>query len=326
MRLHEDERLFRQAVTATAEMLHIPEIFIEKDYWVTYTLHAVFHAPAGEHTVFKGGTALSKCFGLIERFSEDIDLVVKHDEGETDNQLKRKIKTIGQVVNSLMPEVEVEGLTRKMGMNRKTAHHYPVTFAGAFGQVRDVIVVEATWFGYYEPYSLKQVSTYIYDMMIARGQEDLVTQYDLFPFRVNVLELTRTLCEKIMSLVRFSYGNDPIHDLRMKIRHIYDLHKMLGDQPLKLFFGSSEFDKLICRVAQDDVVSFRNNNDWLVNHPKESLLFENVEECWEQLKQTYLNDFRALVYGDLPNEQEVLGSLKQISERLSTVNWTVSLR
>ena len=65
MRLHEDERLFRQAVTATSEMLGILEIFVEKDYWVTYALHAVFHDSIGEQTVFKGGTALSKCFGLI---------------------------------------------------------------------------------------------------------------------------------------------------------------------------------------------------------------------------------------------------------------------
>jgi hypothetical protein len=158
MRLHEDKRLFRQAVTATSEMLSIPEIFIEKDYWVTYALHAVFHDFIGEQTIFKGGTALSKCFGLIERFSEDIDLVVKHDEEETDNQLKKKIRRISQVVNHLLPEVEVEGLTRKMGMNRKTAHRYPVTSSGTFGQVRDVIVVEATWFGYYEPYSPRRVS------------------------------------------------------------------------------------------------------------------------------------------------------------------------
>ena len=38
MRLHENETLFRQAVTATAAQLNIPEIFIEKDYWVTYAL------------------------------------------------------------------------------------------------------------------------------------------------------------------------------------------------------------------------------------------------------------------------------------------------
>jgi len=81
MRLHEDETLFRQAVIATAAEfataaeLNIQEIFIEKDYWVTYALHGIFHAPIGEETVFKGGTALSKCFGLMDRFSEDIDLV-----------------------------------------------------------------------------------------------------------------------------------------------------------------------------------------------------------------------------------------------------------
>ncbi len=168
MRLHENETLFRQAVIATAAELKIPEIFIEKDYWVTRALHLIFHAKIGEETVFKGGTALSKCFGLIDRFSEDIDLVVKHHGGETDNQLKRKIKKVGQAVISMMPEVEIVGLTRKMGMNRKTAHSYPRIFHGSFGQVRNVVVVEATWFGYYEPYIVHPLSSYIYDMMIAQ--------------------------------------------------------------------------------------------------------------------------------------------------------------
>ena len=54
MKLHGNERLFRQAIMATAAQLHIPEIFIEKDYWVTYALHSVFHDPIGEETIFKG--------------------------------------------------------------------------------------------------------------------------------------------------------------------------------------------------------------------------------------------------------------------------------
>jgi len=162
MRLHEEQTLFRQAVTATAAQLNIPEIFIEKDYWVTCALHLIFHDPIGEETIFKGGTALSKCFRLIDRFSEDIDMVVKHHEGETDNQLKRKIKKVGHAVTSMMPEVEIEGLTRKVGMNRKTAHSYPKMFRGSFGQTRNVVVVEATWFGYYEPYIAHPLSSYIY--------------------------------------------------------------------------------------------------------------------------------------------------------------------
>lgn len=122
MRLHEEATLFRQAIVAAAEQMDIPEIFIEKDYWVTYALKVIFSDSIGEETVFKGGTALSKCFGLIDRFLEDIDLVVKHSDDDTDNQLKRKIKKIGKIVNAKLPEAEIEGLTRKMGMNRKTAH------------------------------------------------------------------------------------------------------------------------------------------------------------------------------------------------------------
>ncbi len=62
MRLHEDEKLFHQAVNATAAHLGIPEIFIEKDYWVTYALHAIFHDDIGVQTVFKGGDRAVKMF------------------------------------------------------------------------------------------------------------------------------------------------------------------------------------------------------------------------------------------------------------------------
>lgn len=325
MRLHEEETLFRQAVIATAEQLGIPEIFVEKDYWVTYALYRIFHAPIGEETVFKGGTALSKCFGLIDRFSEDIDLVVKHNEGETDNQLKSKIKKVGQAVTTVLPEVEVEGLTRKMGMNRKTAHSYPRIFRGSFGQVRNVIVVEATWFGYYEPYSAHPLVSYIHDMMLEQDQQMMIEDFGLLPFEVNVQKPTRTLCEKIMSLVRFSYSSHPMDDLRMKIRHVYDLHKMLEDQELSLFFNSSEFDTLICKVGQDDMQSFRNNNEWLIHHPVEALLFRDVEACWEDLKATYTGDFSGLVYGVLPSEQQILATLTGIKERLLDIEWHIDV-
>lgn len=323
MRLHEDETLFRQAVIATAAQLNIPEIFIEKDYWVTCALHLIFHDLIGEETVFKGGTALSKCFGLIDRFSEDIDLVVKHHGGETDNQLKRKIKKVGQAVVPMMPEVEIEGLTRKMGMNRKTAHSYPRIFRGSFGQVRSVIVVEATWFGYYEPFIAHPLSSYIYDMMAGRGQQKMAAEFGLLPFQINVLQPVRTLCEKIMSLVRFSYSENPMDDLKMKIRHVYDLHKMLEDREMRNFFDSNAFSDVICRVAGDDVQSFRNNNEWLEHHPADALLFRDVEGCWNGLKAVYINDFSGLVYGEFPGEQQVFETLMRIRERLLEVEWDI---
>ena len=69
----EREELF----LVTAREKGLPEAMIEKDFWVCWTLDYLFHAsPWKEHLAFKGGTSLSKCFGLIQRFSEDIDIIL----------------------------------------------------------------------------------------------------------------------------------------------------------------------------------------------------------------------------------------------------------
>ena len=82
MNLHENQELFREAVPAASQRFKIPEVYIEKDYWVTWVLYEIFHSDMAEQTVFKGGTALSKCHKLIERFSEDVDLVVLRNDKE----------------------------------------------------------------------------------------------------------------------------------------------------------------------------------------------------------------------------------------------------
>src|SRR5665647_3330857 len=56
--------------------MKLPPAAIEKDWWVTRTLELVFQTEVAPHTVFKGGTSLSKAWNLIDRFSEDIDLAL----------------------------------------------------------------------------------------------------------------------------------------------------------------------------------------------------------------------------------------------------------
>lgn len=148
MKLHENKKLFNQAIQFTSDQMQILPIYVEKDYWVTYALFTIYKDEIGKDTVFKGGTALSKCYNVIERFSEDIDLVVLRNEGESNNQLTNKIREISRVVKNVLPEINIDGLTQKKGMNRKTAHSYTKEFQGDYGQVRDAIVVEATWLGY----------------------------------------------------------------------------------------------------------------------------------------------------------------------------------
>lgn len=325
MKLHENKQLFRQAIEFTAQEKKILPIYVEKDYWVTYALHTIFKNKIGEEVVFKGGTALLKCYNLIQRFSEDIDLVVLRREGESNNKLTIKIRQISGVVSDVLPEVEVPEITQKMGMNRKTAHTYAKEFTDDYGQVRDVIIVEATWLGYYEPYTTKSVSSFIYEMMIKTGQQAMTEEYGLQSFEVKVLEPKRTLCEKIMSLVRFSYAEEPLKDLQAKIRHTYDLYQLLQDKGLSDFFNSNSFDEMLLKVANDDVASFKNNNDWLIHHPNEALMFRDLETIWNDLQPVYNGDFRKLVFADFPNDTDILATLKQIKQRLTSVKWTIKI-
>lgn len=162
-------------------------------------------------------------------------------------------------------------------------------------------------------------------MMIDNEQIEIANENNLLPFDVRVLEPIRTICEKIMSLVRFSYSENPIEALRNKIRHVYDLNQLLLIKELLIFFNSKEFDDMLLKVAHDDVLSFKNNINWLKNHPSSSLLFDEPKKVWADLKLTYETDFKYLVYGNFPDEKELLKTLEMIKKRLLSVDWKIKI-
>ena len=155
----------------------------------------------------------------------------------------------------------MEGLTNKRGNIRKTVHQYDKIYDGDFGQVREHVILEATWLGDFEPYSEMQVCSYVTEMMQEKGQNELIEEYNLSPFTIQVLSKKRTFCEKIMSLVRFSRTEDPIANLRNKIRHVYDINQMIKDKDLQKFFESNDFDEMLIKVGNDDMIGYKNNND-----------------------------------------------------------------
>ena len=325
MKLHLNPQLFKDAIKYTAEQKQIQDIYIEKDYWVTFVLFHLYKSEIGKEIVFKGGTALSKCYNIIERFSEDIDLILIKNEEQSDHILKKKLKRITTEVEKHLKEIEVKGITHRIGMVRKTAHQYPKVVKGNFGQVRDSVIVEATRLGHHEPYEAKIISSYICEMMEQTGQQDLIATYNLEPFEVLTLDIKRTLCEKIMSLVRFSHSENPIADLNAKIRHTYDIHQLLKNKEIKKFFISVKFDEMLLKVANDDLVSFKNNNQYLQNHPKDALLFSQPEKTWKLLKATYQGSFKTLVFGAYPDEKEILKTILLIASRLEKINWQLKL-
>jgi len=103
----------------TAAQKNILPAIIEKDFWVCWVLSKIFSNDSlSKKVLFKGGTSLSKAFGIIERFSEDIDLILDWDvindsplgDRSKTKQLKRNkeiiISSRQYIINQIMPEMK----------------------------------------------------------------------------------------------------------------------------------------------------------------------------------------------------------------------------
>ncbi|WP_348797319.1 nucleotidyl transferase AbiEii/AbiGii toxin family protein [Flavobacterium adhaerens] len=325
MNLHLDKDNFEGAIVATAEHFKIPEIFIEKDYWVTYALHQLFHSEVKDLIVFKGGTSLSKCYKVIERFSEDIDMVVVKTATDTGNDLKRKLKAVTDVVdNSIIDVVANDPNTKKLGSLRKIVYSYPkVGVKGVFGEVRENITLEVSHLGNFEPNNIKPVCTFIADFIKTTPNLALIQQFGLEDFEVKTLAIERTFCEKIISLVRFSYTENPLDDLSKKVRHIYDLYHLMQLEEIKNFVNSTKFDAMLLQVGIDDDKAIPNDKNWLYQHPKDALIFSETAMVWNELKKVYTTSFKELVTGKLPTENVVFETLVFLSNRIEKIEWSI---
>ena len=86
MNLHDNQKLFADAVLASAQHLDINPIFVEKDYWITRSLKLMSEADSEGRAIFKGGTSLSKAHFIGSRFSEDIDVAIVNAGSLNGNQ------------------------------------------------------------------------------------------------------------------------------------------------------------------------------------------------------------------------------------------------
>jgi predicted nucleotidyltransferase component of viral defense system len=117
MYLHNDKELFRDIVALTAERVRQPQDIIEKDYYVTVILKKLSIC---EYPVcFKGGTSLSKAYGIIDRFSEDIDITFTEHLGEN----KRK-KLKYNILKPIAGELGIEITNWNSIESDKEYNHY----------------------------------------------------------------------------------------------------------------------------------------------------------------------------------------------------------
>lgn len=316
MNLHEHADKFVEIIQATADHLSIPAVYVEKDYWVTYILRNLSRSDYKERLIFKGGTALSKAYKLIRRFSEDIDLAA-HLPDFSGNQIKNYIRDAEtQLTEGLtyLPEYPGES---KHGSFRKTWFEYPRQMDGEFAQASPFLLLEINAFTTPEPYSLMPVSTLIAESLEMMGRSDLVQEFGLAAFEVNVLNIERTVAEKIMGLVRASCGENAEEQLKAKIRHIYDLCLIRRDAKYAGLFTDDALLPMLKVVEDADRQQFRHAGSWLDSPLHETVIFSDAASIWQKIRGEFHTRFAPLVYdGDIPEDDEVISLLDAICAQL----------
>ena len=189
-----DER--RAMIQGVVDAMHIDEAAVEKDWWVTAVLYALFRTSPSEYLLFKGGTSLSKGWKIIERFSEDIDLALGRDFflnvknfscanctsntqihnfrekaqdyifGEFKEELKEELAILGLAVN-VFAENEMPD---ENGEPRKVPHdkdpsvifiQYQSLYNSDAPYAKPTIKLEISVLSMDEPYEMKRISSLI---------------------------------------------------------------------------------------------------------------------------------------------------------------------
>lgn len=141
MLLHKDKDVFQELVTATAGDLGLENFQVEKDYYVSLFLKELAKLEPNISIVFKGGTSLSKCYSIIDRFSEDIDLAVQFKNAKVTPSERKQLKnSIIEVIKVLNMTFINEGEVRSGRDHNEYYIGFDNTFDGDGAMVPHIII------------------------------------------------------------------------------------------------------------------------------------------------------------------------------------------
>lgn len=240
----EEQALIIQETAARRGLL---SVMVEKDFWVSWTLAVLFaHSEFGGQLVFKGGTSLSKVFGVIARFSEDIDLSVNPaflgiseewmEEADSRRKTEAKMKEleaacIGRVRDRFLPELE-RIATEALGDRADGAawmefevdaatnspvvlFHYPSRVPTGFEYLRRFVKMEFGSLTDQRPVAIHTIHPWV--------AEEFPKQLADFHCELVALELERTFWEKA-TILHAEYHRDPAKPIRDRFsRHYSDM-------------------------------------------------------------------------------------------------------
>jgi hypothetical protein len=317
MKLHEDKSLFLQLLNFSANTLSIRPEFIEKDYWITRALQQMAQNQSAGKVVFKGGTSLSKAYRLTNRFSEDIDIAVIEADSFSGNQLKMLIKRLAKDMASDLEEKIMQGVTSKGSRFYKAIYLYPnlVRLSSSTVNAGQLLIEINTYANPY-PYIKHDISSFIADYLTGINRQDLIEQYELKPFSINVLDKRRTIIEKLVSLIRFSFEEDSLRAIASKIRHFYDLYYLANDEECATYIHSTDFQKDLSELLIHDQQEFDKPTGWQTKTINDSPLVKDFPALWGNLRSTYQNELTPLAFSEIPNEKLIAKNFIELLKRL----------
>jgi predicted nucleotidyltransferase component of viral defense system len=331
LQLSQERRLF--AFQQVDEAMGLQAVSVEKDFWVCWTLYELFTMPGiGEHLTFKGGTSLSKAWKLIERFSEDIDLIVDKEvlgfggdaapeKALSNKQRKTRLeKLMGAcrdwVQGTLQPALatRLQAVLGKNGWQLEVdpdmpdgqclLFHYPSVFRPeAVGYVRPVVKIELGARSDDWPHEEKSVQPYVIEVFPALDSNAACT--------VRVLAAERTFWEKACLLHGETFR--PAHKprkLRMA-RHYYDLWCLLragiGDRALANM-------ALFQRVAEHREIFFRFSWVDYSTHKPGTFRLVPPDDHLAKWRADYEEMLGPMFFGGTPSFEEMMATVAEFEK------------
>lgn len=321
-----------QVLEQTGIAKGLPAFVIEKDWWVCILLRAIFQSKYAGSIIFKGGTSLSKAYHLIDRFSEDIDLIIdRHLLGfdiiDSGSKIKKLRKASGSFIinefrEELMHQLQQMGISKEDYEIQYSEHvddtsdpntleiHYHSVVPVSNVYIQQRVLLEMGARSLTEPAETRPIISFIDE-----NYKDLPFAEETF--NVQVVVPTRTFIEKALLLhEEFSKPIDKIRTDRLT-RHFYDLDKMM-----KAGYGE--------QVIEDDelfqtIVEHRKNVNPLrgldySNHEKGKLSIIPPDEVISKWEEDYKTMQENMIVGDSLNWNELMKQMKKIEDLFNKIS------
>lgn len=299
---------FPDLLRAAAQSRKIPAAIVEKDYYLCRALRALAEGHGGQF-ILKGGTSLSKGWQLLQRFSEDIDLLVRSEaaagKAAKRTRLRRLAATIRQA-GGFRSETVVQSET---GVHRTVDFDYDSVATDLQG-LGERVRLEAGYRGNAEAAVTRRVRSIAAEFASTRGQAQLAD--DLASFELEVQSLERTFVEKLFA-AHAAYIKD--YAANGKARHYYDLYEMCSLVEVAEFAGTEAYRRCAAEVRGFSQRIFPGQALPEGDSFARSAAFHPDPEGLDALERNYKNE-ASLFFDKQPPISDVLRKIGKILPKL----------